>query len=69
MPFQIIEIVEETNERNIGSLPYDTKEEAIESAMRSAETFQGENGYDEEHDHWWGRDLDGRLTRIYVEGI
>jgi hypothetical protein len=69
MPFQLIEVVEDTQQRNVGSMPYETHEEALESAVRSAQTFQGGYGYDNERCHWWGKDADGRLTRILVEGV
>jgi hypothetical protein len=38
-------------------------------AERTANSFAGASGFNQEHGYWWGRDLKNRVYRFIIEAI
>lgn len=66
MRFQIVEVDDETKERRVVRIPYQTRDEAVAAVVSASKTLEY-YGYNEQQDYWWGRDKCGKLTRFYVE--
>jgi DNA-binding XRE family transcriptional regulator len=52
--------------RNASGVPFSTRAEAEAAAQRSAESLWA-SGFNEEHGHWWARDMRGVNYRFLVE--
>jgi hypothetical protein len=66
MPFRIIKIDRETDERIVSSISFATLEEATTEAAKGVDAFEGEYGFDAIGGYWWLRDESGKVTHIYV---
>jgi hypothetical protein len=67
MPYRIVEIDLVDKERNVSTVSFSTREEALEHAAKCAATFEGGYGYDKKKGMWWGRDVDGNVSHIYID--
>lgn len=67
MPFRIVEIDLESRERCVSTVSFATREEAVRHASECAAAFEGGHGYDEKKGIWWGKDLDGHTSHIFVD--
>lgn len=68
MAFRIVEIDLENRERIVSIVSFATREEAAKHASQCVATFKGGHGYDEKQGVWWGKDLEGHTSHIFVDG-
>ncbi|MGJ4855526.1 hypothetical protein ACN6KF_001472 [Labrys sp. La1] len=66
MRYRIVKIELETSGRNISSVEYLTRREAILEAQRSAELFGGGFEFNEHTEEWIAKDLNGREYLIFI---
>jgi len=67
MPYWIVEIDLADKERNISTVSFSTREEAVEHAAKCAAAFEGGHGYDTKKGIWWGKDVHGNVSHIYID--